>query len=209
MMTQKKTKKLYDKAKGQVYDAIIVPGVPYPNPKTGIWDRVMKGRVYWAKHLFDQGITKHIIFSGGAVHSSYYEAKIMAQYAVAIGVPADVVFAEIKAEHSTENIYYSYHKGKNLGFKKIALATDPFQTDMTQYYLRKKIGLSKPLDVIPFVIDILKEMEPIMVDPEIDDQLSIDPNFVSIKEREPFRTRFRGTLGKNIDRTLYADGKIN
>jgi len=209
MMTQKKTKKLYEKARTQVYDAVIVPGVPYPNPKTGIWDRVMKGRVYWAKHLFDEGITKHIIFSGGAVYSKYYEAKIMAQYAVAIGVPAEAVFAEIMAEHSTENIYYSYHKGKNLGFDKIALATDPFQTDMTQYYIRKKMDLAEPIDVIPFVTDILKEIEPKMIDPEIEDQLSVSPNFSSIKEREPFRKRFRGTLGKNIDSGLYADGKIN
>ena len=73
-MSKKKCKRLYEEAKTQTYDAIIVPGVPYDGNK---WTRTMKGRVYWAKHLYEEGIAKNIIFSGSSVYTAYYEAEIM------------------------------------------------------------------------------------------------------------------------------------
>ncbi len=96
--------------------------------ENGKWDRVMMGRIYWAKFLYEKGIAKNIIFSGSAVYSPYYEAEIMRLYAIELGIPKENIFAETKAEHSTENAYYSYKYGKKLGFNKMALASDPFQS---------------------------------------------------------------------------------
>ena len=110
--------KLLQNAKGTSYDMIIVPGVPLENGK---WSRTMKGRIYWSKFLFDAGIAKNIMYSGAAVATPYCEAEVMALYAEAIGIPKENIFVETKAEHSTENIYYGYHKSKKLGFDKIAL----------------------------------------------------------------------------------------
>ena len=42
--SKKASTKLYEKATGQVYDIIVVPGVPFEN---GQWSNTMKGRVYW------------------------------------------------------------------------------------------------------------------------------------------------------------------
>jgi len=204
MISKKTASKLYDQAKKNSYDVIIVPGVPYEN---GLWSRIMKGRVYWAKHLYDEGITKNIMFSGSAVYSPYYEAKIMALYAKEIGVPENVIFTETRAEHSTENIYYSYHKAKNLGFNKIALATDPMQSKLTKKFIRDKMDIKDTIDLIPFVIETLKKIELEMIDPPINDSIAFDSTFVSIKDRESNMKRWRGTLGKNINKDYYANGK--
>ena len=161
----------------------------------------MKGRVYWSKYLYDKGIAKNIIYSGAAVYSPYYEGKIMALYAEALGIPKEHIFSEIKAEHSTENIYYSFKLAKKLGFKRIALASDPFQTKLLRKYIRKKIDPS--IAIIPFVVDTLKLIEPGMIDPPIDYQQAFKKDFISLKQREGFWKRWRGTRGKNVDPKAY------
>ena len=190
--------RLFSKVEKEQFDAIIVPGVPFEN---NLWDRVMKGRVYWAKYLYNKGIAKNIIFSGSAVYSPYYEGKIMALYAEALGIPKDHIYTEIKAEHSTENVYYSYKLAKKLGFKNIALASDPFQTKLLRKYIRKKIDPAVP--VIPFVVDTLKIIEPSMIDPPIDYQQAFKKDFISLKKREDMHKRWRGTRGKNVDVKAY------
>ncbi|MEO5594049.1 MAG: YdcF family protein [Chitinophagaceae bacterium] len=186
--------RLFSKIEKEHFDVIIVPGVPFEN---NVWDRVMKGRVYWSKYLYDKGIAKNIIYSGSAVYSPYYEGKIMALYAEALGIPKSHIYKESRAEHSTENIYYSYKLAKKLGFKSIAVASDPFQTKLLRRYIRKKVDPGIP--VIPFVADTLKVIEPGMIDPTIDYQQAFKKDFISIKQREGFRKRWRGTRGKNVD----------
>ncbi|MFT3747806.1 MAG: YdcF family protein [Agriterribacter sp.] len=180
------------------YDAIVVPGIKFENNR---WDTVMKGRVYWSKFLFDKGIAKNIIYSGAAVYTPYYEAEIMAMYAEAIGIPKANIYTETKAEHSTENIYYGYKKALQLGFKKVALASDPFQTKMLRKFIRKKV--SKDVAVIPFVIDTLKMLQPAMITPSIPYEKAFKQDFISIKKRDSFWHRFRGTIRGNIDTTAY------
>lgn len=155
--TQKKSQKLFSEAQNNTYDVIIVPGVPFENNN---WSRTMKSRVYWSKYLYDKGIAKNIMYSGSAVYSPYFEAEIMALYAQALGIPKENIFTETKAEHSTENVYYSYQKAKNIGFKKVALATDPFQSKMLKSFVNKKMKAS--IDILPMVYDSLKKIEPTM-----------------------------------------------
>ena len=129
----------------------------------------------------------------------------MGMYAEAIGIPKQNIFAETKAEHSTENVYYAYLKAQQLGFKKIALASDPFQTKMLRKFTRQKVNAE--IKLIPFVVDTLKEMQPTMIDPIIDYQQAFVPNFISITKRESFWKRLRGTMGKNIDSTVYLSSQ--
>ncbi len=190
--------KLLDKAKTTSYDIIVIPGVPFNEPE---WDRVMRGRVYWSKYLYDQGIAKNIMYSGSSVYSPYYEAEIMALYAEAIGIPKEHIFTETKAEHSTENIYYSYKKAKKLGFNTVALASDHFQTKSLRRFCRKR--LSPDVGLIPWVMPIIRELDPKMITPEIDFKKAFNKDFISIKKREGFFKRLKGTWGKNIDKTFY------
>ena len=195
----KASRKLLEKAAvEEPYDVIIVPGIPLNNGK---WDRTMKGRIYWSKYLFEKGIAKNIMYSGSSVYSPYYEGKVMALYAEALGIPKENIYAELKAEHSTENVYYSYQYAKKLGFKRIALASDPFQTRTLRSYARKRVG--RDIALIPFVTDTLKLIEPTMIDPAIDYQKTFNPDFISIKKRDSFWKRMRGTIRGNIDTLAY------
>ncbi|MCW3072605.1 MAG: hypothetical protein JWO44_2495 [Bacteroidetes bacterium] len=184
--------KLYKRAlKNGPYEVIIVPGVPFDG-KT--WSTAMKGRVIWADYLIKQGIAKNVIFSGGAVYSPYVEAKVMALYAEALGTPKDHIFIEDKAEHSTENIYNSYQLARKMGFKKIAVASDPFQSNLLMGFTKRRFRL--PIAHIPYVIPILSTIDD--VDPKIIPDSAKVENFKSILETQSKWHRFRGTRGKNI-----------
>lgn len=173
-----------------LYDAIIVPGIPYNDPTM---NRILLGRIYWSHYLYSKGIAKNIIYSGSAVYTPYVESVIMSLYAQKLGVPADFIYTETKAEHSVENVYYSYKIAKKLGFKKIALATDPFQSRMLKRLSKK---LKVEIDYIPFSFDFLDSLvvEEINILPDV----AYVENFIAIQERESFFKRFRGTMGKNI-----------
>ena len=173
------------------YDAIIVPGVPFLEPK---WDRTMEMRVIWATHLYKTGLAKKIIMSGSSVYSPYVEAQIMKLYAIEYGVPADDIIIEDKAQHSTENIWYSYKLAKLMGFQKIALSTDPFQTKMTYRFGKRRL---KDLKYLPVIFDTLKTLE--HLEPIINYQSYKIENFVPITETQSFWYRFKGTMGKHIN----------
>jgi uncharacterized SAM-binding protein YcdF (DUF218 family) len=196
--SHKATQKYFDKSKSKVFDVIIVPGVPLENGK---WSKTMKGRIYWSKYLYDQGIAKNIMYSGSSVYTPYYEGEVMALYAEALGIPKEHIFSETKAEHSTENIYYSYKKAKKLGFRTFALASDPYQTKTLKRFTRKKVNAE--IAIIPMVVDTMKIIEPSMIEPAIDYQKAFNKDFISLKKRESYIKRLRGTMGKNIDKKLY------
>jgi len=174
----------------QPYDAIVVPGFPYNGQN---WDRVHAMRIIWAKFLFEKGYTKNIIFSGSAVATPYIESRIMADYAEALGIPRTNLFTEEKAEHSTENVYYSYRLAKEKGFAKIALATDPYQTGYMKKFMRK---FELPIALLPVVIDTLRTLD--HFEPKIDPSSAIKNGFVKLSERQRFFARFKGTIGKYI-----------
>jgi uncharacterized SAM-binding protein YcdF (DUF218 family) len=190
--------KLLKKSMEEPYDIIIVPGVPLENGK---WSYTMKGRVCWSKYLYDKGVTKNVIYSGAAVYSPYYEAEIMALYAEKLGIPKEHIFTETRAEHSTENVYYSYKKAKKLGFRRIALASDQFQTKSLKRFTRLKV--SDKVGFIPIVADSLEPITSKMQDPEIAISKAFVKDFKSLPERENFFKRLKGTRGLDIDTTAY------
>lgn len=188
---QRQARKLYaEAAREKPFDVVIVPGVPYEKERT---TRVMDMRVFWAKHLYDSGYTRNIIFSGSSVYSHFVEGKAMKTIADSLGIPPEHTFAETKAEHSTENIYYSWKLAKEMGFRKIALATDPFQSAMLKSFIRKYCPGVKS---VPVVTDILTLEGKTL--PAVDTTTFYVSDFVSIMERESFWKRFRGTMGKRI-----------
>ncbi|MBI3521429.1 MAG: YdcF family protein [Bacteroidetes bacterium] len=193
MLFQPSAKKLTRRAltAHKQYDAVIVPGVPFIEPK---WDQTMQMRVLWAIHLYKNGSTKKIIMSGSSVYSPYVEAQIMKLYAIEFGVPADDIIVEDKAQHSTENVWYGYKLAKSKGLERVALATDPFQTRMTYRFGKRWL---KDLKYLPVIFDTLKTL-PHNV-PEINYRPHKIENFVPITETQSFWFRFKGTMGKHIN----------
>jgi uncharacterized SAM-binding protein YcdF (DUF218 family) len=183
---------MYKRAlKDQPYDVIIVPGVPFNGTR---WDTVMKGRVTWAVYLLKKGIAKNVIFSGGAVYTPYYESKIFALYAEALGIQKERIFLDTLAQHSTENVYYSYQIAKKAGFKKIAVATDPYQSAKLMRFSKRRFKLK--ITHIPIVADSIKFMRE--VNPKINPESAKCEYFQSIVTSQSKLHRLKGTLGKNI-----------
>ncbi len=172
------------------FDVIIVPGVPYEPRNVS---SVMQMRILWAKHLYDSGYTKNIIFSGSSVYSHFIEAVAMKVIADSLGIPSEHTFAESKAEHSTENIYYSWKMAKSMGYKKIALATDPFQSVMLRSFINE---FCPEVKSVPVVFDKISLSDHPL--PTIDTTACYVKDFISIVDRESFWKRFAGTRGKRI-----------
>jgi uncharacterized SAM-binding protein YcdF (DUF218 family) len=190
----------YTEAKKQIpFDAVIVPGFPYQD--TAI-NPIYKTRVLWAKHLYDSGYTKNIIFSGSAVYTPYIESRTMKLFAVALGVPETKVFTEEKAEHSSENIYFGWKLARELGFKKIALATDPYQSGM----LRSVIDKYTP-GVMSLPIQFEKLNPGSVTLPKIDASSARVSPFTALNHREGFWERFQGTMGKRIKEDAAKNSK--
>lgn len=172
------------------YDVIIVPGVPYDGKH---WSEAMRNRVQWANYLYKKGIAKNIIYSGAAVYTEYEEAKVMALYGEALGIPKEHIFLDTRAEHSTENVYYSYRIAKKEGFRKIALATDPFQLNGMRKFIKK---FELAVDLLPIIKDSLLKQD--LTEPTIDPNSAKCGNFVSIVNRQSKWQRLRGTFGQYI-----------
>lgn len=192
------SRKYYAKAQQEgPYDAIIVTGLPYRD-STSASGVIFAARVLWAKYLYDKGIAKNIIFSGAAVSSKYYEGQAMKMVADSMGVPREHTFAEIQAEHSTENAWYGMKMAHKLGFKKIALAADPFQTKMLKSFLKKRCH---NMAYIPIVYDSIisdRNKWQTLIPNNVDCKAAIKADFVPLADRESFAERFRGTRGKHI-----------
>lgn len=121
------------------YDVVIVPGYPYYDSAPPF--PLLACRMNWVKELYDKGIAKNIIFSGGAIHTPYVEAKVMKIISDTLGIPQAHVFMEDKAPHSYQNVTYSNKLAKQLGFKKIAIATDPYQFAYMSLFLGAAPGV--------------------------------------------------------------------
>ncbi|MEI6766162.1 MAG: YdcF family protein [Bacteroidota bacterium] len=185
-------------AQTKTYDVVIVPGVPF---EKGKWGAIMKARILWAKYLYDEGIVSNIMFSGAAVYTPYIEGEIMALYAIALGIPREHIFTEIKAEHGTENVHYGFQKSKKMGFSSLALASDPYQSKSLYRFTKQKV--SDEIAMLPIVFNILSKIEPFVKEPAIDTSTAYESNWVSIKERMGFFRRFQGTRGLDIDPQAY------
>jgi len=172
------------------YDVIIVPGVPFQD---STWSNTMKMRVHWANYLYKIGAAKNIIYSGSSVYTDYRESTIMALYGRELGIPASAIYEDQRAEHSTENVYYGYLLAKEMGFEKVALATDPFQTNMLRSFIKK---YELPVDLLPVVWQTLVKLD--LSTPKIDPASARVVGSISLVEKESFGKRLKGTMGKNI-----------
>ncbi len=182
------------------FDVLIVPGSPF----NGRWDTIMKARVLWSWILYKNGIVRNVIYSGAAVYTPYKESRIMGLYGMALGIPAENIHYDTLAEHSTENIYYSYLLARQLGYRSIALGTDPFQSFTLRGYIRKRF--STPMMHLPFVVDSLEVYN--HLDPAIDFLPLKEKSWTNLKQRKSFFKRLGGTFGQHIPWHEHPEGRI-
>jgi uncharacterized SAM-binding protein YcdF (DUF218 family) len=181
-----------DRYSTEAYDAVIVPGFPFDD-EHGQMNTFQRMRLFWAYHLYKTGKTRHIIVSGGAVHTPYVEAEIFAIYLEKLGVNPRHIIIENKAEHSTENVFYGLELARNHGFERVAVATDPMQTQMLAILMRK---IDLEIDYLPTDIKLIGMNYWRKFDMAIDGSGAYVDNFVPLKERESRKKRMQGTRGE-------------
>ncbi|MCW3124433.1 MAG: YdcF family protein [Bacteroidetes bacterium] len=195
--SQKYARKEFVKVRKEApYDVIIVTGLPFGTAQEpGL---IFTARMLWSKYLYDHHITKNIIYSGSAVSTPYYEGKLMKIMADSLGIPSDHTFSEIKAEHTTENVYYGMKMAHKMGFKKTGVAADPFQIKMLGKFLKVRCQNMTPIPIIyDSVIPDRRTYQTLL--PKIDIRgAAADSTYIQLAERESFSERWRGTRGKHI-----------
>ncbi len=88
------------------FDTIIVLGTPARNDGTPSPEQ--RARTLEGIREYKAGVAPTLIFTGGPAHNRFVEAHVMAELALAQGVPANVIFEEGQAKDTIQNIYYSH-----------------------------------------------------------------------------------------------------
>jgi len=107
-------------------DVIVVLG--YPSEPDGTPSQTMRFRVEKGAELYHQGCAPFIVFSGGAVDQAFIEAKVMASYAITLGVPKDAIILETESRDTLENASLVSAILTSRGWKSIILVTSPYHT---------------------------------------------------------------------------------
>ncbi len=105
------------------FDVLIVLGSPADadgNPTPTELERVTE-----AVHEYERGVAPRMIFTGGAAHNRFVEARVMARTAEAQGIPAPVVLVEPEARNTIENACDSVRMMRSHGWRSAEVISSP------------------------------------------------------------------------------------
>lgn len=102
-------------------DVVIIPGCP-ARPD-GSLSACQWQRAIWGAELWEGGVTRAFVTSGGAVQNRFIEAEGIRAGMVALGVPEAVVHLETQAMHTDENAGYGLRVAEALGFERVGFAS--------------------------------------------------------------------------------------
>jgi uncharacterized SAM-binding protein YcdF (DUF218 family) len=105
------------------FDTIIVLGCPAKSDGTPSPEQ--RERVLEGVRQYKAGVAPHIIMTGAAAHNQYIEAHVMAQLALAQGVPASAIVEESQAQNTIQNIYYSARIMHQNGWNSAEIVSSP------------------------------------------------------------------------------------
>jgi uncharacterized SAM-binding protein YcdF (DUF218 family) len=100
-------------------DVAIVLGCPaLPDGSASLCEMC---RVFSAVEQWQAGNARNFIFTGGAAHSPHVEADVMADQAVARGIPAEHVLREGRALTTWQNLRFSTRLAHERGWKTVLI----------------------------------------------------------------------------------------
>ncbi len=105
------------------FDVLIVLGSPADadgDPTPTELERVTE-----AVHEYERGVAPRMIFTGGAAHNRFVEARVMARTAEAQGIPAPVVLVEPEARDTIENACDSVRMMRSHGWRSAEVISSP------------------------------------------------------------------------------------
>ncbi len=97
------------------FDAIVVLGAPADadgNPTPEQLARVTEG-----VQEYERGAAPRLLFTGGAAHNRFVEARGMARAAAAQGIPPSAIFVEPEAQDTIQNACYAVRLMKAHGWR--------------------------------------------------------------------------------------------
>lgn len=111
-----------DRCVASEHDAVIVLGCP--SQADGSPSPCQVARADIAAALYQAGLGRRFITSGGAVQNRFVEAEALRDLLLARGVPAGAILTEPRAEHTDENIYYSSRLMAQQGWDDALVVSD-------------------------------------------------------------------------------------
>jgi len=104
-------------------DVIIVLGTSI---KDGKVSSVYRERINHGIYLYNKGLAKKIVFTGGlGKGQSETESSVAKKYALTQGIPNEAIITEEKSISTYENFKYSKQLMDSLGFKTALIVSDP------------------------------------------------------------------------------------
>lgn len=103
------------------FDVILVLGTPMR--EDGTISPLARARVLEAVRQYRAKAAPHILMSGGAAHNSFSEARGMADFAQAQGVPAAALFIEDQSRNTIENAHFSYRVMQARGWESVLVVS--------------------------------------------------------------------------------------
>lgn len=86
---------------------------------------VFRERIHHAVELYSHNMVEHIIFTGGKGDGDLAESEVARDYAIKLGVPAEVIFIETSSRITEENIRNAKALAPNIGAETFTLVSDP------------------------------------------------------------------------------------
>lgn len=106
------------------FDTIIVLGSPADEDGNPTPNQL--ALVTEAVHEYDRGVAPRLIFSGGAAHNRFVEARVMARVAEAQGIPESAIVVEDEAFDTIQNACYSARIMKAHGWHSAEVVSSAF-----------------------------------------------------------------------------------
>ena len=104
-------------------DVIIVLGTSI---KDGKVSSVYRERINHGIYLYNKGLAKKIVFTGGlGKGQNETESSVAKKYALIKGIPNEAIITEEKSRSTYENFKFSKQLMDSLGFKTALIVSDP------------------------------------------------------------------------------------
>lgn len=141
-------------------DLILVHGCP-ARPD-GTPSTCNQRRVQAAMRAYREGRAPYVMFTGGAVLNQHAEARVMAQYAAAQGLPESAILTEEESRHTVTNLSVAKGIMKRRGMKTVLLVSESMHLvwakQLADFY-RMRTWLY-PADMLPPYTDAYQSAQP-------------------------------------------------
>jgi uncharacterized SAM-binding protein YcdF (DUF218 family) len=130
-------------------DVIIVLG--YPAKNDGTASPILRERIRKAAELYHKGVSGKFICTGSAVANRYFEAEVMAQALIGLGIPECNIILEKLAKSTYENLVNSKKIMQDEKMDTAVIVSSPWHLrKASSYAFRLKIDHTVEKSKFPF-----------------------------------------------------------